>query len=59
MHIADRRCQSIDSCFFHELSRFSRGREPFTQVPRGVVDLGTAADVANLAFHKNLRSNCL
>src|SRR5262249_19755415 len=28
MHIADRWCQGVDSCFFHELSRFSWSREP-------------------------------
>jgi len=58
MHVAHGRGQGVDPCFFYELSRFSWSREPFTQVARGVVDLGTAANVANLAFHKNLRSKC-
>ena len=49
MHISDCRCQDVDFCFFDELSRFNCSREPRTHVVRGVVDLGTAADVADLA----------
>jgi hypothetical protein len=57
MHISDCRCQDVDSCFFDELSGFNCSREPRTHVVRGVVDLGTAADVADLAFHQNRRAN--
>jgi hypothetical protein len=56
MHVADRRGQCVDSGLFHELFGLGRARESFLQVWRGTVDFRAAADVANLAFHKNVRT---
>jgi error-prone DNA polymerase len=59
MHVANGGCQCIDSGFIHELFGFGGGRESFQQIGRGIVDLRSAADVANLSFHKNVRTQCL
>jgi len=51
--------QGVDPCRVHELLRFRRRREPPAEVGRRIVNLGAAADVADLAFDENLRSNAL